>query len=169
MSAGRAAALLAQNVAAAEAVAARLRETMEDLGARIPADADAVARLGRLERREVDGMLKQVENLQDVLGGRVFRGVLIVGGVDVSGLTPRDLANRMEALGVVADAAEWRRINDLRNRLAHEYPLDRDRQARLIGEAFAAIRPLLGTLDRVRRHVRERLPEVAALLDGGAP
>lgn len=169
MSAGRVADLLAQNVRAAEAVAARLRDTRDDLGSRFPLDGDGIDRLGRVERREVDGMLKQVENLQDILGGRVFRGVLIAGGVDASALTPRDVANRMEALGVVADASVWRRLNDLRNRLAHEYPLDRDRQVRLINEAFEAISPLMDALERVRAHVRERLPEVAALLDRGAP
>ena len=83
-------------------------------------------------------------------------------GEDVAGLTPRDVANRMEALGVVADAALWRRINDLRNRLAHEYPLDRARQTLLVNDAFAAIAPLLETLARAEAYVRTRLPEVAA-------
>jgi hypothetical protein len=164
VSAGRTVDLLAQNVAAAAAVALRLAETRDDLGPRFPLDADAIERLGRLERREIDGLLEQVENLQDILGGRVFRGVLLAGGEDVAGLTPRDMANRMETLGVVADAAQWRRLNDLRNRLAHEYPLDRARQTLLVNDAFAAIAPLLETLARVEAYVRARLPEIAARL-----
>lgn len=164
MSAERTAQLLAQNVAAAAAVARRLVETREDLGARFPMDADAIDRLGRVERREVDGLLKQVENLQDTLGGRVFRGILLAGDEDVAGLTPRDVANRMAALGVIVDAAAWRRLNDLRNRLAHEYPLDRARQTLLVNDAFAAIAPLLETLARVEAYVRTRLPDVAASL-----
>ena len=163
MSAERTAQLLAQNVAAAAAVARRLVETREDLGARFPMDADAIDRLGRVERREVDGLLKQVENLQDTLGGRVFRGILLAGDEDVAGLTPRDVANRMSALGVIVDAAAWRRLNDLRNRLAHEYPLDRARQTLLVNDAFAAIAPLLETLARTEAYVRTRLPDVAAI------
>jgi hypothetical protein len=163
VSAERTAQLLAQNVAAAAAVARRLVETREDLGARFPMDADAIDRLGRVERREVDGLLKQVENLQDTLGGRVFRGILLAGDEDVAGLTPRDVANRMAALGVIVDAAAWRRLNDLRNRLAHEYPLDRARQTLLVNDAFAAIGPLLETLARTEAYVRTRLPEVAAI------
>jgi hypothetical protein len=160
----RTAHLLAQNIAAAAAVAGRLSESRDDLGPRFPLDGMAIDRLGRVERREVDGLLKQVENLQDILGGRVFRGILLAGGEDVAGLTPRDIANRMEALGVVADAADWRRLNDLRNRLSHDYPLDRERQTRLLNDAFAAIAPLLETLARVEAYVRTRLPEVAVLL-----
>jgi hypothetical protein len=163
VSAERTAQLLAQNVAAAAAVARRLVETREDLGARFPMDADAIDRLGRVERREVDGLLKQVENLQDTLGGRVFRGILLAGDEDVAGLTPRDVANRMSALGVIVDAAAWRRLNDLRNRLAHEYPLDRARQTLLVNDAFAAIAPLLETLARTEAYVRTRLPDVAAI------
>jgi uncharacterized protein with HEPN domain len=74
------------------------------------------------------------------------------------------MANRMETLGVVADAAQWRRLNDLRNRLAHEYPLDRARETLLVNDAFAAIAPLLETLARVEAYVRARLPEIAARL-----
>lgn len=164
MSAERTTHLLAQNLAAAAAVARRLAETREDLGPRFPVDADSIDRLGRLERREIDGLLGQVENLQDILGGRVFRGILLAGGEDVAGLTPRDIANRMEALGVATDGALWRRINDLRNRLAREYPLDRARQTLLVNDAFAAIAPLLETLARAEAYVRTRLPEVAASL-----
>jgi hypothetical protein len=53
--------------------------------------------------------------------------------------------------------------NDLRNRLAHEYPLDRARQTLLVNDAFAAIAPLLETLARTEAYVRTRLPEVAAI------
>ena len=56
------------------------------------------------------------------------------------------------------------RLNDLRNRLAHEYPLDRARQTLLVNDAFAAIAPLLETLARVEAYVRTRLPDVAASL-----
>jgi hypothetical protein len=55
------------------------------------------------------------------------------------------------------------RPNNLRNRLAHEYPLDRARQTLLVNDAFAAIGPLLDTLARTEAYVRTRLPEVAAI------
>ncbi len=69
----------------------------------------------------------------------------------------------MGAPGVVADAAAWRRLNDLRNPPAHAYPLDRIRRTVLVNDAFAAIGPLLETLARTEAYVRTRLPEIAAI------
>ena len=73
----------------------------------------------------------------------------------------REIRQDYEGKEVVA--AAWRRLNDLRNRLAHEYPLDRARQTLLVNDAFAAIGPLLEILARTEAYVRTRLPEVAAI------
>lgn len=164
-------ALLAENLRAAAMVATSALESSDALADRFPVMPDTLKTLPTRDKLMLYGLLKMVESLQDLLGGRIFRGLLAAGGVDLTGLLPRDIANRMEALGVVDNALSWRSVNDLRNRLAHEYPLDQKRQTALLNEAYAAIPYLTMTVERATAVARSRFPEIIPLLcvEGDAP
>lgn len=137
-------AILTALVAASEAVEVGLAEAMELLGD-MPSDADAFARLDKVQRTAAAALLKRVEQQQDIIA-RLFRTALIADGADISGMTSRDIANRMEKLGALADARGWSDIVRLRNRLVHEYPVaageqfDRVRAAAAAAPSLAIVR-----------------------------
>jgi uncharacterized protein with HEPN domain len=129
-------ALLAALVAASDSVAVGLREAIELMGPPPQSIAD-FAELGLIERTAAAALLKRVEQQQDIIA-RLFRTALIADGVDISGLTARDVANHMEGLGVLADANQWSTLVRLRNRLVHEYPVDATEQFDRVTKAIAA-------------------------------
>ncbi len=131
-----------------------LGEALDLMGA-LPADADAMATMGALERTASTALLKRVEQLEDVLM-RLFRTLLRADGVDTSELYNRDIANRMEKRGLVDDAEAWMTIVRLRNRLAHEYPVGRDEQFDRLAEACRAAGVLRQTATAVIRHLETR-------------
>ncbi|HKK31930.1 MAG TPA: hypothetical protein VKA18_16215 [Alphaproteobacteria bacterium] len=144
---------LDEALAMAEAVAARLRESKKDLDGVLPTDAAALAELGNDDHRNIDALIKRVENLQDILPRRVFRALLMAEGEAVRGQPAAAIAERLEGRGAIVSAAQWKDLDDLRNRLSHDYPLNPDIQADRINGAYAAIAPLIGTLDQIRQYI----------------
>lgn len=130
------AAILKALVSASHSVATGLREAIELMGP-APQTVDAFLSLGLIERTAAAAVLKRVEQQQDIIA-RLFRTALITDGVDISGFTARDVANRMAKLGALADTATWSDLTRLRNRLVHEYPVDADEQLNRVTSAIAA-------------------------------
>lgn len=89
-------------------------------------------------------LLKAVEQAQDLLA-RLFRTYLLAEQIDIADLTARDIANRMEKYGMLADADTWSGLVRLRNRLTHEYPVSPTAQRERVADALAAV-PLLRTI-----------------------
>lgn len=138
-------AILASLASAAEAVATGLDEALELLG-EPPRSVAAFGSLDKLQRTAAAALLKRVEQQQDILA-RMFRTALIADGVDIASMTARDIANRMEKLGALADARAWGDLVRLRNRLVHEYPVAIGEQYDRVSSAVAAV----PALDRTRR------------------
>lgn len=136
--------ILAALASASESVAVGLHEALGLMGPPPPA-IEAFLALGLVERTAAAALLKRVEQQQDILA-RLFRTALIADGVDVSAMTARDIANRMERLGALADARAWSDLVRLRNRLVHEYPVAPTEQFDRVVSAVAAV----PVLDRIR-------------------
>ncbi|QMW22008.1 ribonuclease HepT family protein [Sandaracinobacteroides saxicola] len=127
----------------AATIAVGVQETLDLLGPP-PASPAAFDALDRVQRTAATALLKRIEQQQDILA-RMFRTALIADGVDIAPMTARDIANRMEKLGVIPDAAGWSALVRLRNRLAHEYPLNPHQQHQRLLDAIAAA-PLLDAI-----------------------
>jgi uncharacterized protein with HEPN domain len=130
------AAILQALVDASEAVATGLQEAIGLMG-EPPETLEAFQALGLIERTAAAALLKRVEQQQDIIA-RLFRTALIADGADISGMTARDIANRMETLGALSDATAWSGLVRLRNRLVHEYPADAAEQHNRVISAIAA-------------------------------
>lgn len=128
-----------------DAVETGLAEALELLGG-VPQDAAAFAALDKVQRTAAAALLKRVEQQQDILA-RMFRTALIADGVDIAQMTARDIANRMEKVGALADARAWSDLVRLRNRLVHEYPVAPAEQFDRVASAAAAAPVLV----RIRR------------------
>jgi hypothetical protein len=130
---------------AAEAVAVGLDEAIGLLQP-LPLTAERFTSLDLVQRTAAAALLKRVEQLQDIIA-RMFRTALIADGADVGGMTARDIANRMEKLGALADARAWSDIVRLRNRLVHEYPVGATEQHNRVLSALDAAPALHRILD----------------------
>lgn len=107
----------------------------------IPNSPGEFNRLNKVQRIATAALLKRFEQMQDLLA-RLMRTALLADGADISTLTARDIANRMEKLRALPDAARWSEAVRLRNRLAHEYPTSSAEQFDRLSSALDQIETL---------------------------
>lgn len=133
---------------------AKVSETR--LRPRMPVGAGDVEAADADFELEIDALIKRVEQLEDILQRRVVRSLLACEGEAVRELSARDRINRLETLTGVPLAERWQALRELRNRLAHEYPDEPERQAARINDAYAAIGPLIEIFNALSSYATEK-------------
>ncbi len=136
-------ALLRRGLIATERCAARLRRSLDRLQALFPIDAESLPSLNPRRQDDIDAFLKRFEQLVLSLQDQVFVGLAIREGEDPGELSRRDLAELMERLRALPSADEFRNFVGIRNRLAHLYPEEPERQAANLNAAYEATPRLL--------------------------
>ena len=119
------------------------RRSLNRLQALFPIDAEILQSLDPRHQDEIDAFLKRFEQLVLTLQDQVFVGLALREGEDPRELSRRDLAELMERLGAIPSAEEFRNFVGIRNRLAHLYPEEPDRQAANLNAAYEATPRLL--------------------------
>ena len=157
--------IFAHNFASARRVADRLTVSVQRLDAFFPISAAVMDRLGEDTQERIDAFIKRFEQLQDIIENRLFRGLAVLEGEDLSAKSKRDLILLMEKFGILTSADDWLGLSILRNKLAHEYPGDAAKQAERLNEAFASVGELTAVLTRIEGHV---LKKNLAPIDSGS-
>lgn len=152
------AALARQALRSAEGCARRLARSQGKLAAQFPLSPARVTALPPDVEDDLDAFLKRYEQLVNTLQDELFKVVAIVGGEDVRGLASREVAELMDRLGALPSAASFRLLVAIRNRIAHSYPDDPERQAGNLNAAYEAVPDLLAAHEGVRRYLERRLP-----------
>lgn len=123
------------------ATCARLNEgfarAVEKASAALPVAVEDIDRLTPDLEDMVLAYLKRFEQFEDALGRTLKTVSQLMALGRVERLTPRDVANKAEAFGIV-DAERWAEAVRTRNALAHEYPLRPDKRARQLNRAWNA-------------------------------
>ncbi len=153
------AALARQALRAAEGCARRLARSQRKLATHFPLSSATVRALPLDVEDDLDAFLKRYEQLVNAIQDELFKVVAIVGGEDIRGLARREAAELMHRLGALPSAAGFRVLVAIRNRIAHLYPDDPDRQAGNLNAAYDAVPDLLAAYEGVRRYLEHRLPE----------
>jgi len=151
-------ALAGQALRAAEGCARRLARSRRTLAGAFPLSAATVNALDPGVEDALDAFLKRFEQLVNSIQDELFKVVALVGDEDLRGLSRREVSELMDRLGVLPSAATFRALVTIRNRIAHVYPDDTDRQARNLNEAYDAVPDLLAAWESVRRYLEDRLP-----------
>jgi uncharacterized protein YutE (UPF0331/DUF86 family) len=123
-----------------------------------PLDPETLATLTADVEDDLDAFLKRFEQLVNTVQDDMFKAIALTGGEDVRGLARREIAELMERLGALPSAATFRVLVAIRNRIAHVYPDEPERQARNLNEAYAAVPDLLLAHATARRYLERRLP-----------
>ena len=120
--------------------------------------APDVAVLGSEQRRMLDQSAFRFMKLQDSLGEKVLPGILTL---TLEPLPPEatfaEKLQRLERLGVLSSAGEWRVLREVRNSLAHEYPENPALQAAALTRLITGVGELLQLWSGVERYCHEHL------------
>lgn len=149
--------LARQALVAAAGCVRRLRRSQKKLTQRFPLNAAAVGNLSPEIEDDLDAFLKRFEQLVNTLQDEIFKAIAVLGGEDIRGLARREIAELMERLGALPSAATFRTLTAIRNRVAHVYPDDPERQATNLNEAYAAVDDLLSACEVASQYLDERV------------
>ncbi|MBB6505606.1 hypothetical protein F4693_002598 [Sphingomonas endophytica] len=151
-------AMLGEHLATVARLADRLVVLRARLESIMPIDADRMRGLDPDRDIDVLAFLKTFEQLEDTLGRTLKTIAMLMQLGKVERLTPRDVAQRAAALGVIDDPKVWADAVRVRNELAHEYPLRPDKQAAQVNAAWEKSETLFATRASIDNFVeRERL------------
>lgn len=134
--------LLRENLSGANKVAKRLTVSLRRVADLMPLDAKKVDALGEDEEERIDAFIFRFNSLTAMVQDHITRGILICEEEDAGG-SKRDQRHLMEKLGALKAELNFRTLAELRNRIAHHYPDDNEKQAEIINEIFVRSRDLL--------------------------
>ena len=84
------------------------------------------------------------------MGAKIFRYLLEYLDEDVTALPMRDILNRLERFQILPDANEWIYIRELRNEIAHDYPLLENDVVHILNELLTKTDVLYGIYDKMK-------------------
>ena len=121
-----------------------LAQALAEVQAWLPFDAIAVARIDPVQRRLLDQIAYRFGKLQDSLGEKVLPGLLLAAQEPVAPeATFIEKLQRLERLGAVRSAADWKLLRELRNALANDYPNAPELQAAWLNRLMSSTPTLL--------------------------
>ena len=88
------------------------------------------------------------------MGAKLFRYVLTYLDEDVSSLPMRDVLNLLERFRIIDKADEWGYIRELRNEIAHDYPLLENDIVSVLNELISKVPLLESIYERLRQRIK---------------
>ena len=147
--------LLADYLATCERLADSFREVSAFAEPLLPMTADRINALEGRDGMFVLAFLKSFEQFEDALGRTLKTIAQLMALGKIERLTPRDVANKAEAFGIVDRADHWSEAVRTRNALAHEYPLRPDKRAEQLNRAWEARSILTATWAAIQAFVQK--------------
>ena len=128
----------------------RINEALEELSSTLPLTIENYAQLNSGQIRCIDQFIFRFSKLQDAMGAKIFRYILEYLDEDVTSLPMRDILNRLEKYKFLPDANEWIYIRELRNEIAHDYPLMENDVVYILNELFSKVDVMYSIYDKLK-------------------
>jgi len=132
----------------------RIEEATEDMNAFMPLDAERYLSLGKDEVQAIDQFLFRFSKLQDAMGRKLFKLILILKEDDplvIEEMTFRDILNHLEKIGIL-QVREWQRLRDIRNELSHNYDDESDEMSVVLNKIFSEKESLFMVFDNLKKY-----------------
>lgn len=120
----------------------RINEALSGISDILPIQEEKYKALSVEQIRCIDQFIFRFSKLQDAIGAKLFRYVLEWWDEDVSYLPMRDILNRLERYQVISSASDWIYIRELRNAIAHDYPVDEKDTVQVLNELVTKTKTL---------------------------
>ena len=122
----------------------------------IPLDLDRFNNLDDDEIEHIDQLLFRFSKLQDVMGEKLFRNLMVGIGEDPKAMTFIDILNRLEGLGLL-EKNEWLILRKIRNLISHEYPEEKLLTMGNLNDLFENIESIYKILISCKDFIFERV------------
>jgi type VI protein secretion system component VasF len=108
--------------------------------------------------QDIDQFILRYTKLQDTMGSRLFTSILNYLYEPVDNRAMLDVLHRLEKLGLIESTEMWQKVRIVRNRFAHDYANDPEKNAAQLNMAFASTLDLYNMLNAIRTWFRNAYP-----------
>ena len=106
----------------------------------------------------MDQFILRFTKLQDTMGSRLFPAILQYLTEQFEDRPMLDKLNRLEKLGFIDSVEKWQTVRNIRNKFAHDYPDDPDKNAAQLNLAFESVSDLYAMLSIVSTKLKAEYP-----------
>ena len=131
----------------------RIEEALGGLKSYFPLNEETYLNLNSEAVMRLDQFIFRFSKLQDAIGTKIFRYVLLWLYEEVETMSMRDVLDRLERLGVLDSVESWIYMRELRNTIAHDYPLDTQEVLLSLKELVRSVVPLKCVYERLKGKV----------------
>lgn len=131
----------------------RINSAVKKMSNFMPLDKDRYENLTDEEVEPIDQFLFRFAKLQDAMGQKLFKTVLIFLDEDVEGKPFIDILNLMEKLSLLESAYIWRELRDDRNELAHNYEDEPEAMSETINKLYEKKDILIDIYQNIKQFV----------------
>lgn len=128
-----------------------------------PLDVNKYRILTDDEIEHIDQMVYRFSKLQDSIGERLFKSLLMFLEEDVTNKPFLDILSRLEQLEILPSKDEWLRLRKVRNELSHEYSNEDEENVTLLNMLFDEIKTInsifLSLKNYFDLHIRKRIDD----------
>jgi hypothetical protein len=114
----------------------RLNSAFDKMKIFMPISPEKYQQLNDAEIEHIDQYLFRFSKLQDAIGERLFKSLLLFLGEEVHNKSFIDVFNRLEQLEIIENYDNWMELREIRNELTHEYEDEPSENAEKINKIY---------------------------------
>ena len=124
----------------------------------LSADRQTYTNLTDEQVQDVDQFILRYTKLQDTMGNRLFPAILGYLNEQFEDCPMLDKLNRLEKLGFIDSVEKWQTVRNIRNKFAHDYPDDPDKNVAHLNFALESVSVLYAMLTTISTQLKVAYP-----------
>ena len=132
----------------------RINSAAKKMQPAMPLDKERYIHLTEDEIEHIDQFLFRFSKLQDTIGQKLFKTILMLLEEKVENKPFIDILHKLEKLELLESANDWRELRDARNELAHNYEDDPEEAAVIINKLYNKKALLIKVYTNIKQYAR---------------
>lgn len=100
----------------------------------------------------IDQFLFRFSKLQDTIGEKLFKAILLYLDENIENKPFIDILNRMEKLEILVSVEQWRELRNIRNELSHNYDDEPEEMAISLNKIYSKKDSLLQIYQNITQY-----------------
>ena len=114
----------------------RIDEAYHDLQDIMPLSEEDYINLSSYNVKTLDQFLFRFSKMQDAMGQKLFKNILLYLDEDIEGKPFIDILNLMEKIYLLDNVNDWKELREDRNELAHNYEDEPQQMSEIINKLY---------------------------------
>ncbi|MDQ7056988.1 MAG: nucleotidyltransferase domain-containing protein [Ghiorsea sp.] len=135
---------------------ARMVSAYQKIQYKLPLQSASYLQLNEEDITHIDQFLFRYAKLQDAMGKRLFKAMLILLQEEVEHVPFLDILHKLEQLNLIASAEKWQELREIRNAIDHEYDDSPELMVQMLNAIFSSKEVLIDIYDSLKDAYQKR-------------